>query len=102
MVCLLWLFQFTLPCRERRDKRRRPRQGGGGFNSRSRVGSDKLSPPEVTACHRFNSRSRVGSDTHLVGPCPRRRRFNSRSRVGSDLRPLPPLVESGVSIHAPV
>ena len=36
-------FQFTLPCRERRQNRRRAR-APRGFNSRSRVGSDSVVP----------------------------------------------------------
>ena len=42
-VSLSPMFQFTLPCRERlRPPIKCP--GGGGFNSRSRVGSDLPSP----------------------------------------------------------
>ena len=78
----------------------------GGFNSRSRVGSDLRSKRVSAFSARFNSRSRVGSDTHGIrcsshplvsihAPAwgatspPRQARegpdsFNSRSRVGSD------------------
>ena len=57
----LW-FQFTLPCRERRGCQS-PTWPGEGFNSRSRVGSDKWEGLTKSASTCFNSRSRVGSDT---------------------------------------
>ena len=50
---------------------------------------------------RFNSRSRMGSD-RLFGSLPARvRRFNSRSRMGSDPREVAALQRRCVSIHAP-
>ena len=71
-------FQFTLPRGERHSLRPRSHLWQG-FNSRSRVGSDR----------------------------PRRRRrraqrcFNSRSRVGSDRGRSETVADGGVSIHAP-
>ena len=76
-------FQFTLPRGER------PPRGGverkeSCFNSRSRVGSDRLIAFVKRSNFSFNSRSRVGSDTLEDIHVKISRRFNSRSRVGSD------------------
>ena len=100
-------FQFTLPRGERPVGPRRPRQPLG-FNSRSRVGSDRYFAGCSPSTFRFNSRSRVGSDgadylypflceVSIHAPAwgatvgrgrrwRRNRGFNSRSRVGSDRR----------------
>ena len=91
-------FQFTLPHGERRGLRG-SRFGGGGFNSRSRMGSDAVQAFSLPPCRCFNSRSRMGSDQ-----CRRRRRprhlcFNSRSRMGSDAAAAARAIY--VSIHAP-
>ena len=100
-------FQSTLPRRERHDLGARNSSLPGGFNPRSRVGSDvsHVAEPDEATC--FNPRSRVGSDpSPLIDPgcwvwfqstLPRRERllplalavnpeggFNPRSRVGSD------------------
>ena len=71
-------FQFTLPRGERHWRWGRWRNCGG-FNSRSRVGSDR---PRGRAC--------------ASAPC-----FNSRSRVGSDRDRTPGRGLAQVSIHAP-
>ena len=76
--------------------------GGGGFNSRSRVGSDNR---ERNGDHHhcgFNSRSRVGSDEPHEWPQTPSQCFNSRSRVGSDIVRGHELTAPRVSIHAPV
>ena len=49
----------------------------------------------------FNSRSRVGSDDRETRQAALRRRFNSRSRVGSDPQTLTHPTRGNVSIHAP-
>ena len=118
-----WLFQFTLPCRERHE----PGEVCsvvGGFNSRSRVGSDRLRRAKDEggemfqftlpcrerpgfAFHQprrvgFNSRSRVGSDAASAARPQTETRFNSRPRVGSDWMSIGIAATSLVSIHAPV
>ena len=101
------MFQFTLPCRERRGSIAAFSRGPC-FNSRSRVGSDTNYSKLMLVLRSFNSRSRVGSDRpsrpqdrqnlrfQFTLPCRERRPwplrrpsafgFNSRSRVGSDIR----------------
>ena len=54
------------------------------FNSRSRVGSDRIIPAEYARSIGFNSRSRVGSDPRSTAQPGVVAGFNSRSRVGSD------------------
>ena len=56
----------------------------GGFNSRSREGSDDDVHQRGSDDHRFNSRSREGSDSGSGGIQAGARGFNSRSREGSD------------------
>ena len=77
-------FQFALPRGERRIQRPCPNLGEHGFNSRSRVGSDRLAVNPRLIYHSFNSRSRVGSDTGNGYHPGQSASFNSRSRVGSD------------------
>ena len=114
-------FQFALPRGERHDRHGGRRQIGG-FNSRSRVGSDPDRAADEPRSGRFNSRSRVGSDlnqggladmlavsirapawgaTRVFGGETRGKGFNSRSRVGSDAIHGRPLRRQTVSIRAP-
>ena len=66
-------FQFTLPHGERPSRRLRGDGQAMGFNSRSRMGSDRLRRRPRRADAGFNSRSRMGSD-----PAPRSRTSSSR------------------------
>ena len=76
----VFMFQFTLPCRERRHSPI-PITLRVSFNSRSRVGSDLFTEPRSAAAGRFQ----------FTLPC--RERHTARDTV-DDLR--------DVSIHAPV
>ena len=98
-------FQFTLPHGERPGGRLGGALHPERFNSRSRMGSDMLSPFWFWWCMGFNSRSRMGSDrprrrdsavsihapawgatAHAEETAQTATSFNSRSRMGSDLQ----------------
>ena len=57
----------------------------GGFNPRSREGSDRQGAAAVEVGVGFNPRSREGSDSRVQGLLPKRASFNPRSREGSDM-----------------
>ena len=95
-------FQFTLPCGER-PARKSPGSMSDCFNSRSRAGSD----------YRISYQTAIATWFQFTLPCGERHQciwcrragcscFNSRSRAGSDLSECtdPRVIE--VSIHAPV
>ena len=93
-------FQFTLPHGERRVAEV-GEDALHGFNSRSRMGSDRFTSHLKESPGSFNSRSRMGSDHRASPRWAPRTRFNSRSRMGSD-RMAPILSRfDNVSIHAP-
>ena len=95
----------------------------GGFNSRSRMGSDQDGVRDGAGADCFNSRSRMGSDqTASASACAKPRFqftlphgerlssptlasklscFNSRSRMGSDAAETHGITTLPVSIHAP-
>ena len=57
----------------------------GGFNPRSRAGSDGIEIESLPAIHSFNPRSRAGSDVLKFEEAKPAYGFNPRSRAGSDL-----------------
>ncbi len=61
VMLVMLMFQSALPCRERHMYMKHC-SGCGGFNPRSRVGSDMFSAALTCAIICFNPRSRVGSD----------------------------------------
>ena len=79
-----FLFQSTLPRRERRRASCPSPRRSRYFNPRSREGSDAAGLHTAAPVRHFNPRSREGSDERPAQLWARLRHFNPRSREGSD------------------